>query len=115
MIPVLCVSAALMNVIPAIERRKWEAVKDAGKRLFAPELRGSYEVFNARPMSAAIIAYCTQDVTCMPRLYARYMAVMSTIWQEKVAVETVKRLAMCRQYDYDGKSWEKARGPANWQ
>lgn len=44
------------------ERAKWKACKEAGRKFFAPECGGSYEVFIARPLSAEIIQYCAQDV-----------------------------------------------------
>ncbi|KAK5107068.1 hypothetical protein LTR62_001886 [Meristemomyces frigidus] len=33
------------------ERRRWQAVKDQGKRLFDPQQGGSYAVFDQRPLS----------------------------------------------------------------
>ena len=43
--------------MPYSDRNKWNANKQAGRRLFAPELGGTYQVFNERPLSDAIIAY----------------------------------------------------------
>ena len=37
-------------------------VKDAGRRLFAPELGGSYEVWAERPLSETLIEYAGNDV-----------------------------------------------------
>lgn len=93
---------------------QWEEVKNAGKLLFAPERGGTYEVFYARPMCLAIVAYCTQDVTCMPRLYERYSLAVSAEWNAKVDAETKTRLALARQPDYSGKGQHMALGPAGW-
>ncbi|KAK0710426.1 ribonuclease H-like domain-containing protein, partial [Apiosordaria backusii] len=48
------------------------AVKEAGKKLFCPELGGSYAVFSQRPLLDDIIRYCAQDAYILPLLYERY-------------------------------------------
>jgi hypothetical protein len=53
----------------ASEKRQWIEGKGKSKRLFAPELGGSYEVFNERPLPEEIALYCTQDVKLMPKLW----------------------------------------------
>jgi exonuclease 3'-5' domain-containing protein 1 len=40
-------------------------VKDAGRKLFAPELGGSYDVWAERPLSAALIEYAANDVALL--------------------------------------------------
>jgi exonuclease 3'-5' domain-containing protein 1 len=42
--------------------------KEKGLKLFTPESRDSYEVFNARPLSEDAGLYCAQDVQYLPRL-----------------------------------------------
>ncbi|KAL8642913.1 MAG: hypothetical protein Q9228_000450 [Teloschistes exilis] len=53
-------------------RRAWEAVKENGCRCFDPALGGTYQVFNSRPLTADILAYCIQKVQFMPRLWGFY-------------------------------------------
>lgn len=43
------------------EHSAWCAVKDEGKKLFAPELGGGYEVFEERPMRPEVERYCVND------------------------------------------------------
>lgn len=45
----------------ASEKQQWIEGKGKGKRLFGPELGGSYEVFNEGPLPEEIALYCTQD------------------------------------------------------
>ena len=40
------------------EKRIWKIVKDKGAKLFDPDKRGSYEVFNAHPMMEDYRLYC---------------------------------------------------------
>lgn len=54
------------------ERVLWSYTKERGRRLFAPECGGSYEVFNARPLSEVILQYCCQDVEFLPRLWKTF-------------------------------------------
>ncbi|KFY04182.1 hypothetical protein O988_00946 [Pseudogymnoascus sp. VKM F-3808] len=61
------------------ELRRWTDQKSRGKRLFAPELGGTYEVFNERPMGEDIALYCTQDVQFMPKLWAYYEARLTAL------------------------------------
>ncbi|KFY81752.1 hypothetical protein V500_11133 [Pseudogymnoascus sp. VKM F-4518 (FW-2643)] len=52
-----CITSDLS--LGAYEKRQWVERKDRGKRLFAPEMGGSYEVFNERPMGEDIALYST--------------------------------------------------------
>lgn len=46
--------------VPELERL--ERVKQEGKLLFAPELGGSYGVWEDRPLQVELVAYCVADV-----------------------------------------------------
>ena len=94
------------------EALEWRRAKETGKRLFAPELGGSYAVFNARPMSQAIIDYCVQDVTLLPRLYDEYAGVVSIRWRAKLEREAARRVAVCLQQSYMPHGRHKALAPA---
>lgn len=54
------------------EKLRVQHVKDLGKRMFAPEVGGSYEVFKARPLAQEMTDYCVVDVTYMPNLFRKY-------------------------------------------
>ena len=67
-----CISKSLS--LPPAEQQRCREVKDQGRRLFAPELGGRYEVFNERPLTEVVAAYCAGDVVYLPRLWAFYRA-----------------------------------------
>lgn len=96
------------------ERSRFESIKTAGQRLFAPEFGGTYEVFNTRPMPDAIIDYCAGDVILLPRLYEKYTRAMTPIWPKMLEDETKKRVALARDWHWDAKSRENARKPFGW-
>ncbi|KAJ5995438.1 hypothetical protein N7481_002415 [Penicillium waksmanii] len=52
--------------ITSTEKVDWSLTKERGRRLFAPEYGGKYEVFNNRPLSQDILQYCCQDVEFLP-------------------------------------------------
>jgi exonuclease 3'-5' domain-containing protein 1 len=55
--------------ISAVAKTEWCLTKERGRRLFAPEKGGRYEVFNERPLNPEITQYCKQDVVLLPGLY----------------------------------------------
>ncbi|KAF2656687.1 exonuclease [Lophiostoma macrostomum CBS 122681] len=93
------------------ERATWEAVKDEGKRLFAPERGGNYEVFNTRPMLDAIKEYCVGDVQYLPRLRLLYCANLSAEWQVRIAEATRDRLTESWSANYQPQGRDKTQGP----
>ncbi|KAL5337969.1 ribonuclease H-like domain-containing protein [Aspergillus crustosus] len=93
------------------EATTWKDTKESGKRLFAPERRGSYEVFNARPLSKAIVKYCAQDVQILPKLWAVYNGKMGWRWKEKIDVATRDRINVCFQPGYTGVGKHMAQAP----
>lgn len=95
----------------AYERRQWLEGKDKGRRLFTPELGGSYEVFNSRPLSEEIALYCTQDVKLMPKLWKHYFNKLSPTWARKMEAATKDWIALSHTAGYNGKGKHKALGP----
>lgn len=89
----------------------WKETKDKGKRLFAPECGGSYEVFNTRPLSDVIKLYCIQDVQYLPRLWSVYKRKITRRWLVKVEAATKARItsSQCSWYEPHGR--HKALGP----
>ncbi|KAL2828328.1 ribonuclease H-like domain-containing protein [Aspergillus pseudoustus] len=96
------------------ETREWKDIKDNGKRLFAPERGGSYEVFNARPLSEGIIKYCAQDVRILPRLWSVYNGKLGWRWKEKIEAATLDRINVCFQAGYNGVGRHMAQAPSGW-
>ena len=96
------------------ESQVWRSVKDRGKKLFAPELGGSYAVFDERPLSKAIESYCVQDVTLMPKLYNRYAKHLCDHWWSKMESESSARIRSSHAPEYDGNDSNKRYGPQSW-
>lgn len=101
--------------LSAAEVKAWKEDKDVGKKLFAPELGGSYAVFDQRPLSAEIVKYSVQDVLYMPALRKTYLSKLSQDWKAKIEEETIARIAQSQSAGYDGQSKDKAEGPKAWQ
>ncbi|KFY46966.1 hypothetical protein V494_00259 [Pseudogymnoascus sp. VKM F-4513 (FW-928)] len=95
----------------ASEKRQWVEGKGKGKRLFAPELGGSYEVFNERPLLEEIAIYCTEDVRFMPKLWKHYFNKLSPAWTRKVEIATKDRITLSQTVGYNGKGSNRALGP----
>jgi exonuclease 3'-5' domain-containing protein 1 len=102
---------AMMTVA---ERVAWNAAKEAGKKLFAPEKGGRYEVFNDRPLAKEIIQYCVQDVQFLPNLWSYYKKMTSAGWEIKVQEETKERVSSSQSKDYKAHGKHKAMAPAGW-
>ena len=49
-------------LISLVEKRDWKDIKEKGLKLFYPNKGGSYNVFNTRPIDAAIKRYCINDI-----------------------------------------------------
>ncbi|KAL3475113.1 ribonuclease H-like domain-containing protein [Aspergillus californicus] len=96
------------------ETRGWKDIKENGRQIFAPERGGSYEVFNARPLSEAIIKYCAQDVQILPKLWSVYNGKLGWIWKEKIKVATRERINVCFQAGYTGVGRHMAQSPSGW-
>ncbi|OJZ79596.1 hypothetical protein ASPFODRAFT_148866 [Aspergillus luchuensis CBS 106.47] len=68
-----------------------------GRRLFAAERGGSYEVFNRRHLSEAISMYGAQDVQNLPKWWPVYNGKLGRSWKEKIEVATRDRINVCFQ------------------
>lgn len=100
--------------ITETQREVWRESKEKGRQLFAPELGGSFEVFNARPLPASILSYCAQDVHILPDLWHHYESRMSSAWKEKVAREAIDRVKQSQSANYIGSGRHMALGPSDW-
>jgi exonuclease 3'-5' domain-containing protein 1 len=96
------------------ERDAWKKTKEKGLNLFAPERGGSYEVFNARPLSDDIMLYCIEDVHLMPRLWREYNSKMVKRWQAKVQQATKDRVILSQTATYNGQGRHMALTPTSW-
>jgi exonuclease 3'-5' domain-containing protein 1 len=101
--------------LSAADSKTWKEVKDAGKKLFAPELGGSFEVFDQRPLSVEVLKYSVQDVLYMPALRKNYLDQLSPVWKAKVEEEVAGRIALSQSATFNGKGRHMAEGPSAWQ
>jgi exonuclease 3'-5' domain-containing protein 1 len=100
-----------MRVSMAIRLVRWKIAKDKGERLFKGIHGGSYDVFNERPVSKDIVAYCVGDVVYLPVLREKYWTRQTVQWRDVVSDETKKRVAMSMELDYRPHDPDKAKVP----
>ncbi|KAI9804108.1 MAG: hypothetical protein M1825_001510 [Sarcosagium campestre] len=93
------------------KKQRWLARKERGHRLFDPTKGGSYEVFDARPLTKAIVDYCVQDVCFMPQLRNLYWEKLDIVWQLKVEEATKARVLLSQSAGYQPHGRHKALGP----
>ncbi len=93
------------------QRSDWQKAKAQGRKLFAPERGGSYEVFNTRPLAEELRKYCVQDVLFLPGLWSTYSAKVSAAWAGKVRLETLARVSLSQTASYNGEGRHMALGP----
>ncbi|KAL3476042.1 ribonuclease H-like domain-containing protein [Aspergillus californicus] len=93
---------------------QWKAIKDRGRKLFAPELGGSYSVFNTRPMAEELAQYCAQDVCILPQLWRLYHDKLEPAWAEKMQAAVRERIDVCLDSAYTGKGRDMALVPKGW-
>jgi exonuclease 3'-5' domain-containing protein 1 len=100
--------------ISAAAKTEWRLTKERGRRLFAPEKNGRYEVFKERPLNPDIVEYCQQDVALLPGLHGVYNAKLrqpgQVFWLARVRYETNNRIKLSQSPGYDGQSRSKALG-----
>jgi|AntAceMinimDraft_1070359.scaffolds.fasta_scaffold48328_1 hypothetical protein len=77
------------------------ALKDTGRKMFAPEHGGSYEVWRTRPMDATLLDYAAADV--------RYLHTMRDAWRGFVCGDMYSITAGRVQKAIHGRT--AARGP----
>ncbi|KAJ7705575.1 ribonuclease H-like domain-containing protein [Mycena rosella] len=94
--------------------RDWTRVKEAGLLLFAPERGGRYEVFEDRPLPAALKEYCAQDVALLHELESALSRNIGRNWDQRVRTESAVRVAFAKKSNYTPRGPDKALVPTNW-
>jgi exonuclease 3'-5' domain-containing protein 1 len=102
---------APMNIA---ERRAWNAAKEKGKDLFAPERGGTYEVFNIRPLPEEIMQYCVQDAQFLPKLWEKYNRKLNWSWEKRIEKEVENRITLSQSPTFNGKGPHMALAPKVW-
>lgn len=96
------------------DEKEWRSVKENGRKMFAPECGGSYEVFNERPMAEPMVRYCIQDVQLLGKLWRIYDRKLTSGWRVKVKAATVERIRYSQGPVYIGEGKHKALPPPGW-
>jgi exonuclease 3'-5' domain-containing protein 1 len=93
---------------------EWQRVKEVGSRLFRPELGGSYEVFEKRPLDPRILQYAAQDVLLLFQLETTLESRIGrwgVNWIGRVVFASTRRVAESKSTFYDGKGRHRAQAP----
>ncbi|KAK1239848.1 hypothetical protein MKX08_007290 [Trichoderma sp. CBMAI-0020] len=101
-------SKCIESVLIGRDRDQWKLCKEAGERLWNPDKGGSYSVFNARPLSNEIIAYCAGDVQYLPALYKKFRYGTNR-WGELIAEASQDRVSASQTAEYQPDGPHKAR------
>lgn len=83
------------------------SARSRGKTLWDPALGGTYDVFETKPLSPAILAYCEANVRVMPRLFEVYNARLGN----KVSLAEREDHDACRILKASQDRVAMARGP----
>lgn len=91
---------------------EWRETKIRSRQLFAPELGGTFSVFNERPLDPEIERYCAGDVVFLPDLWDLYNSRLRNggFWRHMVDIQTKARVADSKSQGYDGISSSKRNG-----
>ncbi len=79
---------ALSDVLSPVALDEAERLKSTGKKLFAPELGGSYDVWTQRPLAPALADYAAADVLHLFAMHER--------WGRLVAEPVMRRIVTAR-------------------
>lgn len=86
-------------------------VKEIGKKLFAPECGGRYEVFLERPLSHEIVQYCANDVLMLPGLLSIYARRLRPNLASQIQPVVNKRIQYSQSADFKAKGKHMIKGP----
>jgi len=75
-------------------------INDMGKGLFEPQLGGSYEIFQRRPLNPVILVYAAHDSRYMLVLHEQYVQSLDKHWVERVLRAGDVRAQWCLSREY---------------
>jgi exonuclease 3'-5' domain-containing protein 1 len=93
---------------------RWLETKAKGRKLFAPEHGGSFEVFNQRPLSEDVLRYCIEDVRLLPMLWRVYDGWLTPFWRKLVDKEVENRIRSSQSQNFKGGGWHMTLAPDGW-
>jgi exonuclease 3'-5' domain-containing protein 1 len=92
----------------------WKSHKYQGRKLFAPELGGSYKVSEARPLDPRVLAYSAADVELLFALRDALHRVQRAPWPSRIEAEGAKRALAAKGAAFAGKGRHMALAPTLW-
>ncbi|KAM0513337.1 hypothetical protein ACHAPE_007989 [Trichoderma viride] len=101
-------SKCIESILIGRDRDHWKLCKETGDRLWNPDKGGSYSVFNARPLSNEVLAYCVGDVQYLPTLYNKYR-IGTYQWGELIAEASQNRVSASQKAEYQPDGPHKVR------
>jgi exonuclease 3'-5' domain-containing protein 1 len=105
-----CIENNLSDSSNCQKLARWKLTKTNGERLFKPELGGSYDVFNRRPIPKEIIQYCAGDVQYLESLRSFFLCKIDRN-QHLVDEESRARVAASQKLGYQPHGQHKAMAP----
>ena len=99
-------------VLPWTKKSTVVDLKEAGRRLFAPERGGAYEVFEERPLREDLLLYAGADVYFFDNLYEMMFQKLPLGLQQKVINTSTKRLTEYLKPGYLAKGRHMAIAPS---
>jgi exonuclease 3'-5' domain-containing protein 1 len=110
--PVVSLGKCIQNDLGKSKARRFYKVLDKALKFFDPELGGSYQIFNVRPLPKDITLWCSYAVSFLPELRQKYWTMLTVEWKKKVEAETQARVVTSQSGDYRPFSeGEKIFGP----
>ncbi|KAJ2914135.1 hypothetical protein MD484_g6290, partial [Candolleomyces efflorescens] len=97
---------------------QWSLVKERGVALFSPNVGGSFEIFEQRPLHPALVEYSAQDVALLAALEEHLMLRFGPLaknrfsWGYRIQVASENRLREARSPFYDEDGRHRALAPA---
>jgi len=82
---VLGLGKALEYILPYPKRQASKGLKEAGQRLFAPNLGGKLEIWRTRPLPMILRCYCAVDVV--------YLFDMLKQWNKHMSVSMLRKIS----------------------
>jgi exonuclease 3'-5' domain-containing protein 1 len=98
------------DIISGTEVRVWKQAKEAGKKVFAQATNECHNVFDTRPITNSVAAYCAGDVQYLPLLWRTHVSCASKN-NVTVKLETKKRVEDSMKPGYQPHGAHKALAP----
>jgi exonuclease 3'-5' domain-containing protein 1 len=98
--------------LPSAKKEYVMNIKKNGQKIFLPDLGGSYEEFEKRPLRSALIEYAALDVFFFDELRTILFEGQTSAVKDKILMLSEKRLTEHESRNYEPKSRAKAIAPS---